>query len=37
MAGMSSPITVLDAVETQPWAVELRARSYALLGDLAGR
>ncbi|MEV6877375.1 methyltransferase domain-containing protein [Amycolatopsis sp. NPDC051128] len=34
---MSSLIAVLDAVETQPWAVELRARSYALLGDLAGR
>jgi len=34
---MSSLLAVLDAVETQPVAVELRARSYELLGDLTGR
>jgi ubiquinone/menaquinone biosynthesis C-methylase UbiE len=37
MASMSSLLAVLDAVETQPMAVELRARSYELLGDLTGR
>ncbi len=37
MAGMYSLLTVLDAVDTQPWAVALRARSYELLGDLTGR
>lgn len=34
---MSSLLAVLDAVEAQPVAVELRARSYELLGDLTGR
>jgi ubiquinone/menaquinone biosynthesis C-methylase UbiE len=34
---MYSLLAVLDAVETQPMAVELRARSYELLGDLTGR
>lgn len=34
---MSSLLAVLDAVEAQPVAVELRARSYELLGDLIGR
>ncbi|WP_026257229.1 methyltransferase domain-containing protein [Actinopolymorpha alba] len=34
---MYSLLTVLDAVDTQPWAVALRARSYELLGDLTGR
>ena len=34
---MYSLLAVLDAVETQPVAVELRARSYELLGDLTGR
>ncbi|EHR49397.1 methylase involved in ubiquinone/menaquinone biosynthesis [Saccharomonospora marina XMU15] len=33
---MSNLLAVLDAVETQPAAVELRARSYELLGDLTG-
>jgi SAM-dependent methyltransferase len=37
MAGMSSLLAVLDAVDAQPVAVELRARSYELLGDVAGR
>jgi SAM-dependent methyltransferase len=37
MAGMSSLLAVLDAVDAQPVAVELRARSYELLGDLTGR
>ena len=37
MAGMSSLLAVLDAVEAQPMAVELRARAYELLGDLTGR
>src|SRR5262250_2648012 len=37
MASMSSLLAVLDAVDVQPWAVELRARSYQLLGDLTGR
>lgn len=37
MAGMSSLLAVLDAVDAQPVAVELRVRSYALLGDLTGR
>lgn len=34
---MSSLIAVLDAVDAQPVAVEMRARSYELLGDLSGR
>jgi ubiquinone/menaquinone biosynthesis C-methylase UbiE len=34
---MSSLLAVLDAVDVQPVAVELRARSYELLGDLTGR
>lgn len=34
---MSSLLAVLDAVDAQPAAVELRARSYALLGELTGR
>jgi SAM-dependent methyltransferase len=37
MSGMSSLLAVLDAVDAQPVAGELRARSYELLGDLAGR
>ena len=37
MAGMASLLAVLDAGDAQPMAVELRARSYELLGDLAGR
>jgi ubiquinone/menaquinone biosynthesis C-methylase UbiE len=37
MAGMSSLLAVLDAVDAQPLFVELRARSYELLGDLTGR
>jgi SAM-dependent methyltransferase len=37
MAGMSSLLAVLDAGDAQPMAVELRARSYELLGDLTGR
>jgi SAM-dependent methyltransferase len=37
MAGMSSLLAVLDAVDAQPMAVELRTRSYELLGDLTGR
>ncbi|MEU8110759.1 methyltransferase domain-containing protein [Micromonospora sp. NPDC048947] len=34
---MSSLLAVLDAIESEPAAVELRTRSYELLGDLAGR
>ncbi|WP_430502478.1 methyltransferase domain-containing protein [Micromonospora trifolii] len=34
---MSSLLAVLDAIETEPAAVELRTRSYELLGDLTGR
>ncbi|WP_328418215.1 methyltransferase domain-containing protein [Micromonospora sp. NBC_00389] len=34
---MSSLLAVLDAVEGESAAVELRARSYELLGDLTGR
>ncbi|MGC5290517.1 methyltransferase domain-containing protein [Micromonospora sp. DT231] len=34
---MSSLLAVLDAIESKPAAVELRARSYELLGDLTGR
>ncbi|GAA2390699.1 methyltransferase domain-containing protein [Nonomuraea africana] len=37
MAGMSNLLAVLDAVDAQPMSVELRARSYELLGDLTGR
>jgi ubiquinone/menaquinone biosynthesis C-methylase UbiE len=37
MAGMSSLLAVLDAFDTQPAAVQLRVRSYELLGDLTGR
>lgn len=37
MAGMSSLLAVLDAVDAQPVAVALRARSYELLGDVTGR
>lgn len=34
---MSSLLALLDAGDAQPVAVELRARSYELLGDLTGR
>lgn len=34
---MSSLLAVLDAGDAQPVAVELRTRSYELLGDLTGR
>lgn len=34
---MSSLLAVLDAVDAQPMAAELRARSLELLGDVAGR
>ncbi|MDG9676697.1 methyltransferase domain-containing protein [Micromonospora sp. DH14] len=34
---MSSLLAVLDAIESESAAVELRARSYELLGDLTGR
>ncbi|MBM0206305.1 methyltransferase domain-containing protein [Micromonospora sp. STR1s_5] len=34
---MSSLLAVLDAIESEPAAVALRARSYELLGDLTGR
>ena len=34
---MSSLLAVLDAGDAQPAAVDLRARSYELLGDLTGR
>ncbi|HEY3143957.1 MAG TPA: methyltransferase domain-containing protein [Acidimicrobiales bacterium] len=34
---MSSLLAVLDAVDAQPVAVELRTRSYELLGDVIGR
>jgi SAM-dependent methyltransferase len=37
MAGMSSLLAVLDAADAQPAAVQLRARSCELLGDLTGR
>jgi ubiquinone/menaquinone biosynthesis C-methylase UbiE len=37
MARMSNLLAVLDAVDAQPVAVELRARSYELLGDLTDR
>jgi ubiquinone/menaquinone biosynthesis C-methylase UbiE len=37
MTGMSSLFAVLDAFDAQPVAVELRTRSYELLGDLPGR
>ncbi|MGK5676490.1 methyltransferase domain-containing protein [Micromonospora sp. URMC 106] len=37
MAGMYHLLAVLDAVDAQPQALELRARSYELLGDLTGR
>lgn len=36
MADMSSLLAVLDAGDAQPVAVELRARSYELLGDVTG-
>lgn len=34
---MSSLLAVLDAVDAQPMARDLRARSYEVLGDLTGR
>ncbi|MFD1539001.1 methyltransferase domain-containing protein [Nonomuraea guangzhouensis] len=34
---MSNLLVVLDAVDAQPMSVELRTRSYELLGDLTGR
>ncbi|MEU8179239.1 methyltransferase domain-containing protein [Micromonospora sp. NPDC049044] len=34
---MSSLLAVLDAIESEPSAVDLRARSYEVLGDLTGR
>lgn len=34
---MSNLLTVLDAVDAQPGAAELRARSYELLGDITDR
>ncbi|MFG3707686.1 methyltransferase domain-containing protein [Micromonospora sp. NPDC047670] len=34
---MYNLLAVLDAVDSQPQALELRARSYELLGDLTGR
>lgn len=34
---MSSLLAVLDVIDAQPLAVALRARSYALLGELTGR
>ncbi|RKN32475.1 methyltransferase domain-containing protein [Micromonospora musae] len=34
---MSSLLAALDAADAQPVAVELRARSYELLGDFTGR
>ncbi|NUP50628.1 MAG: SAM-dependent methyltransferase, partial [Catenulispora sp.] len=34
---MSSLLTVLDAGDAQPQVAALRARSYELLGDYAGR
>lgn len=34
---MSNLLTVLDALDAQPMSVELRTRSYVLLGDLAGQ
>ncbi|MGW4796310.1 methyltransferase domain-containing protein [Nonomuraea sp. NPDC004297] len=37
MAGMSNLLVVLDAVDAQPMSVELRTRSYELLGDLTGQ
>ncbi|WP_367185139.1 class I SAM-dependent methyltransferase [Trebonia sp.] len=37
IAGMSSLLSALDAGDTQPVAVRLRARSYELPGDVAGR
>lgn len=37
LAGMSSLLAVLDAIESEPAAFALRARSYELLGDLTGR
>jgi ubiquinone/menaquinone biosynthesis C-methylase UbiE len=37
LVGMSNLLAVLDAVDAQPMSVELRTRSYDLLGDLAGR
>ncbi|MFI7439397.1 methyltransferase domain-containing protein [Nonomuraea indica] len=37
MAGMSNLLAVLDAVDARLMSVELRTRSYELLGDLTGR
>ncbi|GAA4563669.1 methyltransferase domain-containing protein [Micromonospora coerulea] len=37
MVGMYNLLAVLDAFDAQPQALELRARSYELLGDLTGR
>lgn len=37
MADMSTLLAVLDAIDAQPLSVELRRRSYELLGDLTGR
>lgn len=37
MAGMSSLLALLDAADAQPATVQLRERSYELLGDLTGR
>lgn len=34
---MSNLLAVLDAVDAQPMSIELRTRSYELLGDLTGR
>ncbi|MGW0048726.1 methyltransferase domain-containing protein [Nocardia cyriacigeorgica] len=34
---MSNLLAVLDAIDAQPMSVELRTRSYELLGDLTGR
>ncbi|BDT87230.1 methyltransferase [Nocardia cyriacigeorgica] len=37
MADMSNLLAVLDAIDAQPMSVELRTRSYEMLGDLTGR
>ncbi|MBF6080122.1 methyltransferase domain-containing protein [Nocardia cyriacigeorgica] len=34
---MSNLLAVLDAIDAQPMSVELRTRSYEMLGDLTGR
>jgi ubiquinone/menaquinone biosynthesis C-methylase UbiE len=37
MAGMPNLLALLDAIDARPMSIELRTRSYELLGDLTGQ